>query len=73
MSMDVKAHCGANLRQAIKNVERDENLITEASHIDDDLSRQLVRERSGNLRNHDRFWIFLQDVTGPFPLLPGEA
>jgi hypothetical protein len=52
MGMNVKTNRITDLRQSIEDVEGDKYLIADAADIDDDFSRQLVRQSSANLRNH---------------------
>src|SRR5262245_39189496 len=56
MGMNVKTDSMSDLGQAIKHIERDEYLVAHSSDIDDDFSRQLERQGSANLCNHN-FWI----------------
>ena len=52
MGMNVKTDRTPDLWQPIENIERNEYLIAHSSDIDDDFSRQLMRQGSANLRNH---------------------
>lgn len=52
MRVNVKTDGTTDLGQPIENIERDEYLIAHSSDIDDDFSRQFMRQGSANLRNH---------------------
>lgn len=48
MGMNVKTDGTPDLGQVIEDIKRDEYLITHSSDIDDDFSRQLMRQSSAN-------------------------
>ena len=43
MGMNLQAHRRADLRQAIKNIERNKNLIADAADVDDDFAGDFLR------------------------------
>ena len=54
MGVNIEADRGANLRQTIKDRERDKHVVTNSAHIDDHFTRDFMRQGSSNLRNHDQ-------------------
>ena len=52
MGMNLQTHRRAEIRQAVKNIERDENQIADTANIDDHFAGLLLREFAADLRDH---------------------
>ena len=52
MGMNLQAYRRAEIRQAVKNVERNENEIADAANVDDHFAGLFLRELAANLRDH---------------------
>jgi hypothetical protein len=53
--VNVKSHRRPDLRQTIKNVQWNKDLVADSADIDDDFTWHFVCYRPANLRNHDSY------------------